>query len=103
MTVRSNASDYQNVLVSLVHDECELIEEDGPSFRRTVDLEQGSFRRMLEADGVTAIARCAVRRKGDLVGFVGIDFLHRLDKAPERIEELPIFVARIEQVLTAGK
>lgn len=102
INVNPNAQHHQNVLISLYHEECEMVEEAGPSFRQTSDIPQGTFRRMLEGEGVRAIARCAVRFRGDIIGFIGLEFLERA-APPANIELLPFFAARIEQVLSSER
>lgn len=98
-SVRGAARQHQNIPISLVHDEGDLVEEAGPSFRYTEDLPQGTFRRILEAEEVKAIARCAVRKDKGIIGFVGVDFLDRPSEKPDLVKLLPNFAARIEQLL----
>ncbi len=97
---RGVARQHQDTLITWVPEECKLVEENGPSFRFTKDLPVGTFRRILEAEGVCAIARCAVYYHGEVVGFIGVDFLECPETIPARISELPVFAARIERELS---
>lgn len=97
--IRPVSRQHQDTLITWVVDECKLIEEPGPSFHYTNEMPEGTFRTILESEGVQAVARCAVLHRGEIVGFLGVDFLERPKGPPERIAELPLFAVRIEQIL----
>ena len=97
--VSLEAQHYQNILISLITDETKLIDEDGPSFTKVRDLPDGKFKRMCESRSIMAIARCAIRKDKDIIGFVGLDYSKDIDK-PQNIEDLCKYAGILEQVLT---
>lgn len=92
---------YQDVLVSLFPDEMALVDEEGPSYHPTSDLPiHSTFRHYLESEGVNAVARCAVMRGSNVIGFVGLDFIRRHEKpSDEELYQIVLITARIEQAL----
>lgn len=90
--------DFHDIAISLLTEECKLVLEPGPSYTRVADLPDCKFKRLCEAQGVYAVARCAVRSYGKTVGFLGLDFIRHLDP-PTDIDLLPIYASRIEFIL----
>jgi hypothetical protein len=97
-SVGPEVNDYKDLYVSLIPEEYELVVEDGPSWRVVEDIDDSKFKRMLMNSGVWAVARCAIRRGGEIVGFVGADFNHRRAK-PANMDALVDYAGRIEQVM----
>jgi hypothetical protein len=93
------AQHYQNILISLIVDETRLIDEEGPSFTNVMDLPDGKFKRMCETRGIVSVARCAIRKDKDIIGFVGLDYSRLIEK-PQNIEDLCKYAGILEQVLT---
>jgi hypothetical protein len=94
------ADHYKNLLTSLMHDEMVLVTQEGASFTKVKDLKDGKFKRMLLATDVKAVARCAVRKNADIIGFIGIDYTNT-ESSAENIEELCKYAGIIEQVLSS--
>jgi len=97
--VAFEALHYQNINISLINHEMELVKEPGPSFRLVSQLKDGKFKRMLVARGVKAIARCAVRNNDKIIGYIGLSFHHELEK-PANIDEVCTYAGLIEQILS---
>jgi hypothetical protein len=96
--ISDESSQFQGILISSVPDEMKLVVDAGPSFSPVTMLPDGRFRRMLEASGVQAIARAAIRRNSRIIGFVGVDFC-RSNQQPDEIDLLVHYAGRIEQLL----
>jgi hypothetical protein len=97
--VSMEAQHYQNVLLSLIPDEMRLVIESGPSFVKTVDLADGKFKRMLESRGIKCVARCAIRRGKDIIGYIGLDYSRDIDPPPH-IDDLCKYAGILEQILS---
>lgn len=97
--VSYEAQHFQNILISLMPDEMKLVTASGPSFTRTSDLQDGKFKRMLVSRNIKAVARCAVNRNKDIIGFLGLDYNKEMDAAPPNIDELCNFAGIIEQII----
>jgi hypothetical protein len=76
-----------------------MVIESGPSWTMVNDLPKGKFKWLCMIGGVDSVARCAIRKGGKIVGFVGLDFDHATESPPENIEALCEFAVRIEQFL----
>ena len=100
--VSLEAQHYQNILISLIPDEMTLVTEDGPSFTKVTDLKDGKFKRMCIARGIQSIARCAVRKGNEIIGYLGADF-NDIEERPANIDELCQYAGIVEQVLTSSK
>lgn len=100
--VSLEAQYYQNILISLVPDEMTLVTDAGPSFTAIKDLQDGKFKRMNIARGVRSVARCAVRKGSEIIGYLGADF-NDIEEKPENIDELCQYAGIVEQVLTSSK
>ncbi len=72
--VSPQSLDYREMPTSRVPDELALVRADGHSFTPVADLPHGHFRSLCEIEGTVAVARVALRRGSDLVGFVGADY-----------------------------
>jgi hypothetical protein len=77
---------FKNLLVSAYSEESDLVQEPGPSFFVTEAMPLCPFKQLLEDMRVIAGARCAVWRKGLIIGFVGADF--DSTEPPENINEM---------------
>lgn len=98
--VSFEAQHFQNILISLMPDEMKLVTTAGPSFIKTEELQDGKFKRMLVSRGVKAVARCAINRNKDIIGFIGLDYNNSdVDKAPDNINDLCNFAGIIEQII----
>jgi hypothetical protein len=91
---------FKGVLVSDIPDETNLVMQDGPSFTLVETLPLGRFRWLCEQGGAKAIARCAIHRGKEIVGFVGADF--GTDCCPANIDELCKVAYEIGQILTVN-
>ncbi len=93
---------YQDIHISLIPEEMELVADPAVSFVKTHELQDGKFRRMLISRGVKAVARAAIRQKDDIIGFLGIDFVDDDIEKPVDIDELANYYAGIvEQILSS--
>jgi hypothetical protein len=72
--VAYQTEEYKGVLTSSIPDETAIVLQEGPSFVRVEDLKPGKFRWLNERGGTISIARCAIRRGKNVIGFVGADF-----------------------------
>lgn len=97
--VSFEAQHFQNILISLMPDEMRLVTMDGPSFTKVATLQDGKFKRMLVRSGIKSVARCAINRNKDIIGFVGVDYNRDMEKAPENIGELCNAAGIIEQII----
>lgn len=97
--VSLEAQYYQNILISLLPDENKLVTEEGSSFTKVSVLPDGKFKRMCESRNIQAIARCAIRKDKNIIGFVGLDYSDDIEK-PENIEDLCRYAGILEQILT---
>jgi hypothetical protein len=88
---------YQNMVVSLIPEEGRLV-ADAISFRFTAEIPEGRFRRLLETGNIIAVARMALRYNNDIIGFVGLDFLHHQEKPAGFEHTLQEYAWRIEEV-----
>lgn len=88
---------FRGVLISTVNEETDLIVAEGPSFFVVSDMHPCNFRWQCMQGGVRAGARCAVRKGGRIVGFVGLDF--ESEKQSERVELLCDYARWIEGTL----
>ena len=79
-------SEYKTVALSRVPEEFTLVRADGPQFTAVHALPAGEFRSMCESEGIIAVARVAIRRGPNIVGFLGADY--GTDERPENIAEL---------------
>lgn len=91
-------TDFQGILTSRCPQQIELAVREGPGYVQTDDLPDGSrFKGMKLAGGVKACASCAVVRRGNLIGFIGLDFDN--EERPENIEDLCDYAGKIENLL----
>jgi len=88
---------FENMPISRVPEEMALVEKEGPSWTLVNSLPHGEFRWLCEMGGVVAIARLAIRRKGELIGFIGLDFL--TDQQPPNLDEAMTYSSRLEWML----
>jgi hypothetical protein len=84
--IEGQAQSHRDMLVGLMADEYTLVKQDGASFTPVRDLPRGNFRALCEAEGAKAVARAAIRRGGNIVGFVGADF--DVETPPPNVDEL---------------
>ncbi len=90
---------YQDIRLSLISDEVELLKgEDHPVFITCDKLKDSKFRRMLNAQGVRAIARCPLRENKNVIGFIGADFPS--DVKPPNLMLLCDYAGRIEEIMS---
>jgi hypothetical protein len=88
---------YKGLLLSGIPDEVKLAVEDGPSYFLVKDLTKGKFRFLCLQGGVVSGARCAVRKEGYIIGFLGIDF--DCDIKPADIDLVVDYASRLEILL----
>lgn len=99
--VRVGVSHYwdpQDGDVSRMPEEIRLVLDNGPSFTVVSAMDDGPFKRLMNAMQIRAVGRCAVKKGVRVVAFVGVDFLHR-EREPENMHELVLYANRIEQVM----
>lgn len=97
--VSYEAQNYQDLRVSLMQEETELIRGGEPAYRLWTEIKDGKFKRLLESQGVKAIVRCPITLGQDIIGFLGLDF-GEMGKAPENLKDISIYAGRIEQILS---
>jgi hypothetical protein len=90
---------YQDIRLSLLVDEIELIKgEDHPTYAIASELRDSKFRRMLNAQGVLAIARCPLRDGKNVIGFIGVDFA--TEAKPPNLQILCDYAGRVEEIMS---
>ena len=98
--VSYESQNYQDIRISLVLDEIELLKaEQQPTYHKRSDFKDSSFRRMLESQGVAAISRCPLKRGKDTIGFIGVDCPDD-DGPPPNIEIMCQYAGRIETIMS---
>lgn len=88
---------HKGIFLSARTEEVRLVLEKGPGYRLVKDLPDTEFRTQCMLEELGAIARCAIRRNGSVVGFIGADF--KGENKPEQIGEMEQFAQRIEGIL----
>lgn len=99
--VSYQADHYKGMLVSIMPDEMQLAIEPGNSFRLVRELPPGRFKSLCVIGGVEAIARAAVYKDKDIVGFIGVDFrmIDGCECPPSNIQEIVNCAARISSLI----
>lgn len=100
--VTPQRDNFKGLLTSELPDELKLVLDDGPSYTLIRDLKPTKFRALCEEGGGRAVARCAIRKYGKVVGFVGADFDGDCDTPPANINELCLLAERIGSILSRG-
>ncbi len=65
---------FKNLLLSTLLEEQDFVAAKGPGWYVTAALPESTFRYLNEVTGTQAGARAAVKKNGEIVGFVGADF-----------------------------
>src|SRR6185312_644520 len=92
LEVNPQSSAFENMPISRIPDEMSLVEKDGPSWTLVRHLPHSEFKWLCEIGGSVAIARLAIRRKGELIGFIGLDFMS--EKAPDNLDVSMTYAGR---------
>lgn len=88
---------FENMPIARVPDEMALVEQKGPSWTLVDNLPHGEFKWLCQMGGAVAIARLAIRRKGELVGFVGMDFTSNIQ--PDNLDVAVSYAERLEWMI----
>lgn len=99
--VSFQTENFRGMVLNSVVNEVKLVLDEGPSFTLVSALPDCKFRQLCEDGATVAIARCAIFRDGQPVGFVGADFddIHPPD--PASLGEVCI-VARKVGIIISG-
>lgn len=68
------AGEFTPVLTSTQLDEMQLVTEAGPGYRTVEELPDGMFKWLCLRGGVVAVSRAAIKKNGEIIGFIGADF-----------------------------
>jgi hypothetical protein len=92
------AEHFRGMLISTIPDEIELAVEDGPSWRLVRELKPGKFKNLCMMGGAHAVARCAVRAQGKVIGFIGVDFDQETKPNDEELKLVCDYAARVAEL-----
>ena len=94
--------EFKAMPVSRVADEMKLVREPGPSFIRVRDLPRGNFKWLCMEGGAYAIARCAIRKNGLIVAFLGVDFDRDDTPTDEQLQMICETASRMASKIWSG-
>lgn len=90
---------FKNLLLSTLLEEQECVEEPGPGWFVTSRLAPSTFRYLNEQTATRAGARVAVKKNGEIVGFLGVDF--DTEVKPERLDRIVDYARWLERMLSS--
>jgi hypothetical protein len=97
--LRYQREEYKAMPISRVPDEMKLVREPGASFVLVKDLPRGNFKWLCMEGGAEAVARCALRKNGLMIGFLGVDFDREEPPTEEQLMLICEIASRVEQLM----
>jgi len=94
------AMNWQNIPISLLPCEMQLLKEYQPVFVTVSELSDGKFKRLLISGGVANVIVCPVKNGQNIIGIVGLEYIDAVQK-PKDMDDLFKYISIIEEILSS--